>query len=158
MHPAYYQNISNSNGAILARAALDGQLNEQFYIYKLLSKLVKKHSEGASRDKILFFIAQMFIGGAYEAIASFLDSDFLRRRDDDGRFKKLREEEPVFEFFYHCRNASFHGNKFKFIGRIYNAKWKEHEIKLSDKEKQLFPDKLNTDEVVPLVKDVMKLL
>lgn len=157
MHPAYYQtNIPNA--AILARGALDGQLNGLLDTYKLFCELVEKHYRGTNKMEVLKFIAQMFLGGAYETVASFLDSDFLRRREENGRFKMLRKKEPLFEFFHHCRNASFHGNRFKFTGQIYIAQWSGHEITSSDEGNYLFPDKLNMDEVVPLVTDVMRLL
>jgi len=154
MHPAYYQtNIPNA--AILARAALGTQLNEFVDNYKLLNELVEKHYPPDKKEKGKIFIAQMFLGGSYESIVSFLGKANTNNR---------RKLESLLNFLYHCRNAAFHGNKFYFKSYIRKefkggarAEWGNHIIDLGDEGKTLFTQKLKTTDTVFLLQDVKRL-
>lgn len=154
MHPSYLSNL-DSLGGVLARGALDGQLKELLDTYKLLCELVEKHSKGINKEKVKIFIAQMFLGGSYEVIKSFLG---------ESRITTLRQTCPKFNFLYHCRNASFHGNRISFkyknkngSYKVEKAEWKNHKIDKNDQGKFLFTDKLNINEVDFLIKEVKKL-
>lgn len=98
-------------------------------------------------------LSLVFLGSIYELIKD--------RVGEEG-IKKLREE-PVFEFFYHCRNAAFHNNKFVFTfkGRRRlpkNAKWRNLEITEADEGKKLFYDKLDNGDPKYLIEDILSLL
>lgn len=153
MHPTYLQSNLHSQGAILARGALDVQLKELLDANKLLCELVEKSHEEIDKRKTLIFIAQIFLGGSYEVIRSFLGSY---------RVAQVKRDYPHFNFLYHCRNASFHGNQFDFTinGRpveVGQAIWQSYTITKTDQGKTLFPDKLRVEKIIPLLKDISKL-
>lgn len=154
MHPAYYP-TNTPNAAILARAVLVDQLKELLNHYKFLNELVEKYYPSGTLEQGKIFIAQMFLGGSYEFIVSFLGRTAINQR---------RKLEPLLNFLYHCRNAAFHGNKFYFKEWIKQefrdgakATWKNHIIQLEDEGGMLFTQKLITLEVVDLITDIKKL-
>ena len=135
--------------AALARGEVERQLKELEKVYTELISLIGKHYQKSQQENRHIFVTQMFLGGSYEIIKSFLGKSYV---------KQLRMNNQTFEFFYHCRNACFHGNRFNFeYIQPANATWNTHTIVVSDEGKALFPIKLPMNEVLSLIKDVSKI-
>lgn len=154
MHTAYYQ-TDIPNVAILARAELGEQLKQLYDNYQLLTELIKKYYPSNKKEKAKIFIAQMFLGGSYEFIKSFLGKSNVEQR---------RLSSSLFNFVYHSRNAAFHGNKFTFNSKSIEefknglkAEWRSYSIAEKDQQTFLFPDKLKVEDVTFLLEDVITL-
>ena len=145
-----YYNIYNQNNATaaFARGEVELQLNLLEDTYRKLSSFIKQYDNSEDQARMQTFLAQMFLGGSYEVIRSFLGKS---------RIKQMRERNNTFEFFYFCRNASFHGNKFNFTIMPKNAIWNTHKITPLDQGHDLFPSRLSPSEISLLLKDIIKL-
>ncbi len=109
----------------------------------------------------------MFLGGSYETIRSFLGDDRMdgvkeNKKKNIAKFQGLKETNPMFNFFAHCRNAAFHGNKFKLNNNAFHpsrcsAEWGQYKITENDHGAFLFPDKLSPKDVVGLLLDISTL-
>lgn len=70
------------------------------------------------------------------------------------------QEDPIWNFFYHCRNASAHNNKFRIRSNRFPAKWRGHEITKELNGQILFKDKMANEpflefgDVITLLWDV----
>lgn len=158
-HPAYLS-FNSGNGAILARGALDGQLNEVIEMLKIITKFIDQANnlDEEKKKKLKILIARMTVGTSYELIVSFIDEDYQRRiKQQRERIEQLRINNPLFSFLYHCRNAAFHDGKFNFKNFLNdeNPQWKNYQIEAKDYGKFLFEDKLKVEELPLLLHDVI---
>lgn len=48
------------------------------------------------------------------------------------------QNDPIWNFFYHCRNACAHNNRFKIVKKRFPAKWRSLEITLENNRSQVF--------------------
>lgn len=105
--------------------------------------------------KIIKNLNQVFIGGIYE---------LLRDQLGDLEVQEFKKTHPEFEFFYHCRNASFHNNRFIFRfpsgekNPPKNAHWRTLKITRDDEGKEIFYWKLQDADSIKLVSDIARLI
>lgn len=112
-----------------------------------------KGSKIETASLVEFWSTQM-VGHAFESTKDLIQKKF-------GTDRKNTWPE-ILQFFYHLRNASFHSNKFHFIGKpfssLYPAKWRGVEIKIGLQGQKMAGRFMTHADFITLLHDLKNLM
>jgi hypothetical protein len=109
----------------------------------------KKHDNRSIKIDIDEIAAEIFLKGVYLS-DSLINSACILLISAHAKTKGWDDiNDPIWNFFYHCRNASAHNNSFKIEKKRFPAKWRKLEITIEMNRSNLFKDKAGVGLLYP---------